>query len=1006
MTVLNPESVLMLATNGTANLPQRSMRRCSGQVLERCTSRLEALLTRIFFVLAVFCVWQLSSAVADSGSVNVPDDLLSQAADMKPGEWRRLNTVNKFMDVVVTEEQWAQIVETHGGFERLGNPRAILSAWNSAAYDQQGRRLFFHGGGHFDYGGNEVYQFDLKSLEWSRLSDPAPLNFQPDPEAHPRRWLTADEDGDGLPDTPSPAHTYDGLIWNPDTETIWLTTQNTAYPANRPPQTNLIWEFDPATGEWQGHAAAENHSFGTIGYLSDKKQILAITHFGTTRNRAYFYDADGTERPLGQVQGDTMAGNTGNMFQNPVTGQLYEAHVRGIFKLDVGGGGVTATQVAEFPSSNELQFTTFFQQAGYAYNPADGKFYIWNGTAEIVTWDPDSSEFEMLWNEAPEGEAPADDSTGVGRVLDKWVYLDDAEVFVGISGVEQLPRRDGGLWLYKPGGGNPDNINQLGAGEVVLDSATTESLGFFVPIEGGDKNYDSAIHAYYRAVGETEWQPGIALMRIRPEYVENIYSLQKSPKGFAGVISGLEAGTDYEIKLEVSDPDGLRPSSGPAVQTLTVSTREIPKAELAEAQTTTVKTMAELQAAIASAQPGSAIIVMPGLYEGSIDVKASGTEENPIVIRGADVSSTILKGSGSAHVVLIRGDYVHLEGLTLSNAKRGIVIRGGGTEGVTIRDNYITDVGSGIIAKTGHKDLYIANNILEGRGDFPATGTSNVEGIVVTGQDIEIAHNTLSGFGDSIGTSRQTEINNVGINIHHNKILWGADDGLELDYTVRNATAHNNLIANQLNGISFQPVVGGPVYAHHNIIYNTREAPFKIKPTITDPDGLVIVNNTSLKSGIAWKDPSGHVSNATVNNNLFVGSHERSVYSSTTRYFFSEFDYNAWSQDGRFQNYEAFGRSFAEFRSATSQAQNDVLLAGERIFANFTPDFGVNGFEVFRDPNAPELDFSLHSGSSAIDAGKHIFGLTEGYVGNAPDIGALEQGEEMPDYGASWTAPQ
>ena len=979
----------------------------SVQVLPIFTWRLSAFLRRVFIVLSVFCVLQLGSAMADSGSANVPEDLLSQAADMKPGEWRRLKTANKFMDVTVTEEQWGQLVETHGGFKRLGNPRNVLAAWNSAAYDQQGQRLFFHGGGHFDYGGNEVYQFDLKTLEWSRLSDPAPLNFQPDAEARPRRWLPADDDGDGLPDTPSSAHTYDGLIWNPDTETIWLTTQNTAYPENRPPGTNLIWEFDPATGAWQAHAAAEDHAFGTTGYLADSKQILAITHFGTTRNRAYFYDADGTEYPLGQVQGDTMAGNTGNMFQNTTTGQFYETHGRRIYKLDVSGGGVTATRVARFPSSDELQFVTFFDMAGYAYNPADEKFYIWNGTAEIVTWDPNSGEFEVLWNEAPEGEAPADNSNGAGAVLDKWVYLDNAEVFIGISGPEQLPHRDGGLWLYKPGDGNPDDINQLGTGKAVLDSATTESLGFFVPIEGGDKNYDSTIHAYYRAVGETEWEPGIALMRIRPEYVRSVYSLKKSPKGFAGVISGLEAGTAYEVKLEVSDPDGIRLNSEPAVQILTVSTREVPAAQPIDAQTVTVGSMAELRAAVDAAKPGTVIIMQPGLYQGSLAIRADGTEENPIVIRGADVGSTILDAGGERYALRVGGDHIHLESLTLTNAKTAIVVRGKrSTVGVTIRNNYITDVGNGIKAMTGHRDLYIVNNILEGRGTFPKTGTSNVEGIVVTGQDIEVAYNTLSGFGDGIGTSRQTEINNVGINVHHNKILWGADDGIEMDYTVRNSLAHRNFIANQLNGISFQPVIGGPVYAYENVIYNTRQAPFKIKPTNTNPDGVIIVNNTSLKSGVAWNDPSGRVSNTTVNNNLFVGSHEKTAYFSTTRYFFSEFNYNAWSQDGLFQNYEGWGRSFSAFQSSTSQAQNDVLLEGEKIFANFTPDFDVNGFEVFRDPNAPDLDFSLHPESSAIDAGKHIFGLTEGYAGDAPDIGAFEQGEEMPDYGASWTAPR
>ena len=925
---------------------------------------------------------------------------------MEPGEWRKLKTANKFMDVAVTQEEWAQLVETHGGVKRLGQQRSVLIAWNSAAYDEEGQRLFFHGGGHGDYGGNEVYQFDLKTLEWTRLSEPAPLNVQPEPEAHPYRWWPADEDGDGLPDTPNSAHTYDGLIWNPHTETIWLTNQNTAFPENKSPETNLIWEFDPATAEWQAHAATENHSYGTIGYLADTKQILGITHFRTTGNRAYLYDADGTEHALGKIHGDTIVGNVGNMFRNPITGEIFEAHVQGIFKLDVSSNGVTATQVAKFPSADELQFRTQFRQAGYAFNPADEKFYIWNGTPEVIIWDPDTREFEVIWNDASRGHAPDSNSTGVGRILDKWVYLDDAKVFIGIAGPNELPRFDGGFWLYKPSGQNPDDVDQLAVGEAFLDSATSESLGFFVPIRGGDRNYDSTIHAYYREVGRTEWESGIELMRIRPEYVKAVFQLKESPNGFAGVISGLKAGADYEIKFEVADPDGIRPNSEPSVQTLTVSTRRVPPVQPVNAQTVTVNTSAELRAAVDAAVPGTVILMQPGRYQVHLIVSADGTEENPVVIRGADVGSTILDAGGEEYVFRLDGDYIHLENLTLTNANMAIKMRGGGTEGVAIRDNYITNVENGINAWAGHTDLYVANNVLEGRGAFPATGTSNVEGIVVTGQDIEIAYNTLSGFGDSIGTSRQTEINNVGINIHHNKILWGADDGIELDYSVRNALAHHNFIANQLNGISFQPIIGGPAYAYENVIYNTREAPFKIKPANTHSHGVIIVNNTSLRSGAAWNDPSGRSTNVTVNNNLFVGSHERHVWVSSTWYTYSEFDHNAWSQDGYFESRGKWGPSFDVFQSRASHAQNDVLLEGETIFENFEPDFDVNGFEVFRDPDAPGLDFALHPNSSAIDAGKVVFGLTKGFVGDAPDIGAFEQGEEMPDYGASWTAPQ
>lgn len=42
-------------------------------------------------------------------------------------------------------------------------------------------------------------------------------------------------------------------------------------------------------------------------------------------------------------------------------------------------------------------------------------------------------------------------------------------------------------------------------------------------------------------------------------------------------------------------------------------------------------------------------------------------------------------------------------------------------------------------------------------------------------------------------------------------------------------------------------------------------------------------------------------------------------------------------------------------------------------------------------------------GSAAIDGGVVLDGITDGYLGQAPDIGALEYGEELFDFGASWS---
>jgi len=48
---------------------------------------------------------------------------------------------------------------------------------------------------------------------------------------------------------------------------------------------------------------------------------------------------------------------------------------------------------------------------------------------------------------------------------------------------------------------------------------------------------------------------------------------------------------------------------------------------------------------------------------------------------------------------------------------------------------------------------------------------------------------------------------------------------------------------------------------------------------------------------------------------------------------------------------------------------------------------------------ASDFDFSLVRRSPAIDAGMVLPNVTDGYNGRAPDLGALERGQDMPHYG-------
>ncbi len=62
-----------------------------------------------------------------------------------------------------------------GNCSYSGNTKqsAVIDAWNSGVLDTKRSRLIVWGGGHHDYGGNEVYAFDLAAQKWAVIVPPS-----------------------------------------------------------------------------------------------------------------------------------------------------------------------------------------------------------------------------------------------------------------------------------------------------------------------------------------------------------------------------------------------------------------------------------------------------------------------------------------------------------------------------------------------------------------------------------------------------------------------------------------------------------------------------------------------------------------------------------------------------------------------------------------------------------------------------------------------------------------
>jgi hypothetical protein len=522
-------------------------------------------------------------------------------------------------------------------------------------------------------------------------------------------------------------------------------------------------------------------------------------------------------------------------------------------------------------------------------------------------------------------------------------------------------------------------------GQIIVDHPTLETIGVSLPITAGDANHNASVAVRYRRVGDPTWKDALPLLRVRPE---NLSWEDPTPfvvdEQFAGSVFDLTPDTDYEIELRVHDPDG-----GDATRTATVHTRPVPPANPATPRAVTVATVGQLDTALANAVAGDVITLADGTYNGSIAISRSGTAQNPIFIRGTSRDGTILNAAGATYGVNVTGSYVTVENLTIRSSSWGM--RLGGAQNLVARRLRLMDVSHGMDGRGGSKfDYYICDNLLEGRAMWPTTDSTvwDFEGIVVVGQGHVVCYNTLSGFGDALSLHHDTAIANRAMDFYGNEILWTGDNGIELDFTERNVRAFRNRFSNGGNhSMSFQPIWGGPAYAVRNVIYNSKTAPYKFN---NEPSGIYLLHNTAVRPGWAWEQLGFTATNFVFRNNIFIGTTNGANV--TTDISLADIDYDGWLPDGQFR-FTVLWTSFADLQATSPYEHNGRILNGLPFATAVTIPASPTTLV------AP-LDARLRADTNALDAGRPLPNINDGWLGAAPDLGAIERGNTMPTYGA------
>jgi len=321
-----------------------------------------------------------------------------------------------------------------------------------------------------------------------------------------------------------------------------------------------------------------------------------------------------------------------------------------------------------------------------------------------------------------------------------------------------------------------------------------------------------------------------------------------------------------------------------------------------------------------------------------------------INMRGGDLDM-----SGSNHI-LLQGATIQLPdygfGPEGSGGARSLIVDGSHN---VIRDNEFDRVHATAIWLAGSNNQ-IVNNY------FHDIGFNNVNGAAVNlrpgSADNLVSHNTITRVGRAaIGGStlraviQHNDFSEIGLTTSDVGAIYFANNSLgnsEIHHNV-----FRNIIGHKVTGV-YADNRTSDLIVHHNLMYNLSPWGGKINlPT----SFMLWYNNTIYNSGIvdAWA-PAGS-SRSSLGSKFF-----NNIVASLDPDFFSTPD--------------------------KAEASNNLLSTSSSHFVD-----------------AASGDFRLASGSAAIDAGRHIPGITDNFSGQAPDIGALQFGEPMFAFGHDFSNP-
>lgn len=541
----------------------------------------------------------------------------------------------------------------------------------------------------------------------------------------------------------------------------------------------------------------------------------------------------------------------------------------------------------------------------------------------------------------------------------------------------------------------------------VLYNPTFEHISVHLTIVGDD-NLNSTTTIQYRLQNTTTWKPAAPTMRAHP--LQKVDGANLGLNFHAGSVLFLNPNTTYEIQTTLTDPDG---GSSTIINTVKTNSRPTPPSNPQTIYVvpgngggtgTPANPYQGIQTAANNAAPGQIIELATGNYTPFV-LDEDGTPNAPIVIKSAELHGAVINGGGTNAGIIQIGNFsdstqhIILDGLKVINGHRGIDAQN--TQYLTVKNCDVYNVDYGFVNRRENgweHDQYIHNNRFVGKTFWPQAGVIPSErGVDIRGNRNVISYNTITDFGDGVSTDGKAYKTAYALDIHNNDINRIVDDLIEVDGMISNARVYQNRCFNGRAGVSLAPVYGGPAYVFRNELVNIENSGFKMNRA---PSGLFLVNNTIVKSDNGLSSTAGWQNTVVKNNAVFASRYcieEYGLVAGST----DDWDYNGYrsTRPGTLSGPWFKWNNTRYINVFDLQLSSNIEANGRTIATNDVGNLSIPTTYV-NEITTTQVDLFPSNNSMMIDGGIPISNINDPFVmDGTPDIGALEAGMPLPDYG-------